>query len=441
MNGADFKVIIIADDLTGANDTGVQAVKRGLATVTVVDPTLVGDTRTDGIVLDTESRTLPTEDARAAVREAARTVRSRPDALLYKKIDSTLRGHIGAELDALVRELEPERVVCAPAYPKNHRTTRHGIHLLRGVPIDRTEVAGDPRNPVDTARLPDVLAKDGGPRFRHVDLGALRAARTGNLSEGRFLSFDCEEQEDLKRIVRVMGETGKRILWCGSAGLAEVLLEEYFPAGTGEGKNRDAKGPELQEGSPGGIGGDGPVLSVVGSRSSVSLRQVERAIASTPAHVVRLDSRSLMDSPAREHARIVRELEDWMPRTDHLILASGGAEIDPPSAGLAEGHPSQGAFSERLARCLADATAEFTRRNRIAGMFLTGGDTAIHILRAAGARGLRLESELEAGVPAGRLIGGFLHGLPVVTKGGGFGDEETLVRSARHLASQSRDAT
>jgi D-threonate/D-erythronate kinase len=441
MKGADFKVIIIADDLTGANDTGVQIAKRGLETVTVVDPSLVGDTLADGIVLDTESRTLPTGEARAAVREAARTMRSHTNALLYKKIDSTLRGHIGAELDALIRELDPERVVCAPAYPKNRRTTRNGIHLLRGVPIDRTEVAGDPRNPVDTASLPAVLAKDGGPRFRHVDLGALRAGQAGNLAEDRFLSFDCEEQEDLKRIVRVMGETGKRILWCGSAGLAEVILEEYFPGSTGEGKYLDSKGQKPLKGSTGGICGDGPILSVIGSRSNVSLRQVQNAIASTSAHVVRLDTQSLIDSPAREHARIVRELEDQVTQTDHLILTSIGTETDPPSAGLAGGYPSQDAFPELVARFLADATAEFTQRNRITGMFLTGGDTAIHILRAAGARGLRLESELEAGVPATRLIGGFLDGLPVVTKGGGFGDEETLVRSARYLASQSRDAT
>jgi len=74
MKGADFKVIVIADDLTGANDTGVQIAKRGLETVTVVDPGLVGDTVADGIVLDTESRTLPTDAAREAVREAARTL-------------------------------------------------------------------------------------------------------------------------------------------------------------------------------------------------------------------------------------------------------------------------------------------------------------------------------------------------------------------------------
>jgi len=434
MRKEDFKVIVIADDLTGANDTGVQIVKRGHETVTVVDPTLMGDTVADGIVVDTESRTLPVEEARAAIREAARALGGRPNALLYKKIDSLLRGHIGAELGALIREFEPERVVCAPAYPKNGRTTRNGIHCLHGVPIDRTEVAGDPRNPVDTASLPAVLAKDGGPRFLHVDLGALRSGQAANLAAERFLSFDCEEQEDLRRIVRAVGETGKRILWCGSAGLAEVLLEEVLPAGKGREKSGDAKGPRRSIVSTDGVDTGGPVFSVIGSRSSVSLRQLETAIATTSAHAVRLHPQALVNSPSRERGRIVRALEDRMTRTDHLILTSLGTEEDTRPAGFSEGPHLQGELSERIAGCLADATAGFVQRNRIAGMFLTGGDTAIHVLRAVGARGLRLGSELEAGVPSSRLIGGILHGLPVVTKAGTFGDEETLVRSARYLA-------
>jgi uncharacterized protein YgbK (DUF1537 family) len=436
-----FKVIVIADDLTGANDTGVQIVKRGHETVTVVDPTLMGDTLANGIVLDTESRTLPVEEARAAMRDAARALGSRPNALLYKKIDSTLRGHIGAELGALIRELEPDRVVCAPAYPKNGRTTRNGIHFLHGVPIDRTEVAGDPRNPVDTASLPAMLAKDGGPRFLHVDLGVLRSGQAASLAAERFLSFDCEEQEDLRRIVRAVGETGKRVLWCGSAGLAEVLLEEVLPPGKGKDERGGSIGRKPSTGPAGGIGSGGPVLSVIGSMSSVSRRQLERAIASTSAHAVRLHPQALVDSPSRERGRIVRELEDRMTRTDHLILTSLGTEADPRPAGFSGGQHLQDEIPGRIAGCLADATAGFVQRNRIAGMFLAGGDTAVHVLRAVGARGLRLGSELEAGVPASSLIGGILDGLPVVTKAGAFGDEETLVRSARYLAMQPREGT
>jgi uncharacterized protein YgbK (DUF1537 family) len=351
-----------------------------------------------------------------------------------------LRGHIGAELDELIRDLEPELVVCAPAYPKNGRTTRGGIHFLRGVPIDRTEMAADPRNPVGTASLPAVLAKDGGRRFLHVDLGALRAGPGGHPPSGRFLSFDCEEQEDLKRIVRAMGETGKkRILWCGSAGLAEVLLEEHLPAGERKGIRGDSKGHWRSTGSKAGIDGGGPVLSVIGSKSSVSRRQLETAIASIPARVVRLHPQSLNDAPDRERDRIVGELEDPTARTDHLILTALGTRADARTGGIRGFQHSQDALSERIAGCLADATARFVRRNRIAGMFLTGGDTAIHIIRAVGARGLRLESELEAGIPATRIIGGILDGLPVVTKAGAFGDDGALLRSARYLARRPRN--
>jgi len=443
MQRVDFQVVVIADDLTGANDTGVQIAKRGLLAVTVVDPTFAAEAQADGLVLDTESRTLGTEDARDAVRQAARAVGGRPNGLLYKKIDSTLRGHIGAELDALIRELAPERVVCAPAYPKNGRTTRNGIHFLRGVRVDLTEMASDPRNPVDTALVPAVLAKDGGPRFHHVGLDVLRAGRAADLAAERFVSFDCEEQEDLSRIVRLLGDAGSRVLWCGSAGLAEVLLESRFPAVRESGPGFGAGDPAPSGRAPGARGRGLPVFTVIGSRSGLSRRQVETAVAVAAAapRVVRLDVAALTDSAARERARIVSELRRQAGETDHLILTAFGAEAGPQPAAAGKSPRELESLSERLVRCLAGAAAEFLEGNRVAGLILTGGDTAIHVIRAVGARGLRLERELEAGIPATRLIGGALHGLPVVTKAGAFGDERTLVRSARYLAAQPREGT
>jgi uncharacterized protein YgbK (DUF1537 family) len=438
MERSEFKVVVIADDLTGANDTGVQIVKCGLEAVTAVDPSLVGDEPADGMVLDTESRTLSAEAARTAVREAARVLGRCDSTLLYKKIDSTLRGHIGAELDELVRELKPEMVICVPAYPKNGRTTRNGIHFLEGLPVDRTEMASDPRNPLDTSSLTAVLAKQGGPDFRHVPLGLLRAGGAKGLAAERFLSFDCEEQEDLRRIVLAVGKGGRRILWCGSAGLAEVLMEEFLPGKEGRVGGGALKIPEGPPAATGGRRGVGPVFSVIGSVSGVSRRQLDTAIALGAVRVVRLRLPSLLDDSDTERARLVAELERRSTPADHLVLTPLGAEDRTSSAGDASAQSSRSALAERIADCVADVAATFVRRNRVAGMFLTGGDTAVHVIRAVGARGLRLESELEAGVPATRLIGGAQDGLPVVTKAGAFGDEQTLVRSARYLATRPR---
>lgn len=419
VHGSDCRVVIIADDLTGANDSGIQIAKRGLETVTLIDPSLAAATRAAGVVLDTESRSLPAALARRAVLAAANAAGQFPGALLYKKIDSLMRGHIGAELAILVEELAPDLVVCAPAYPKNGRTTRDGIQRLRGVPIDRTEAAGDPKNPVHTSLLTAALATGSGPRFRHVGLERLRAGATGKLAAARFLSFDCEEHEDLRRIVRDMHRTGKRILWCGSAGLAEVLMEELFPV-----RDAGAAG-SAAESPPASCGG--PVLSVVGSKNDISRRQLKRALAATVARVVHVHLPSLAGSAEKECARLVRTLEEAAVHTDHLILAAPG-NGETPSAGLPAGE-----VADRLAGCLAAAAAGLIRSRNIAGLFLTGGDTAFQVLRAISAWGMRLLAELEPGIPVGTLIGGLLPGLPVVTKAGAFGDEETLVRVVRLL--------
>ncbi len=441
------RIIIIADDLTGANDTGVQIAKRGIETVTLVDPGSIADYPVPGVVVDTESRVVSVERSRKAVETAALAVRPFRDAIVYKKVDSTLRGHLGAELDVLVRALEPELVVCAPAYPKNGRTTRDGIHMLRGVPVDRTELARDPKNPIDTASLPALLAKEGGPRFRHVALDVLRAGGAGEMLSGeRFLSFDCEEQEDLVRIVDAVRTAGKRTLWCGSAGLAEVLLEMSFPDSASSGTPHAPAG--TSSGTPGGSGPavspaaarasvEGlPVFSVVGSMSAVSLRQFEAALVAAEARTVRLDIASLLASQTNERRRLVAELEREAPRGGHLILSSLDAAHEPRSQGqLPEFQISREELSSRVAECLGSASAEFLERNRVAGMFLTGGDTAIHVILALGVRGMRIERELEPGIPAVRFIGGTLDGLPAVTKAGAFGDDGTLIRAAAWLAS------
>ena len=67
---------------------------------------------------------------------------------VIKKVDSTLRGNIAAEVAALDRFYKPELVVFMPALPALGRTTVNGIHCLKGVPLTETELASDPKNPV-----------------------------------------------------------------------------------------------------------------------------------------------------------------------------------------------------------------------------------------------------------------------------------------------------
>src|SRR5919202_6182911 len=138
-------IAVIADDLTGAADTGVQLVGAGYRTAVFFRPSRVVDDL-DAVAFDTDSRAMPAGFAAKRVLEAARVAREAR--VVYKKLDSTLRGNVAAELAAALGGARRERLVVAPAFPAAGRTTVGGIQRLRGVPVAETELANDPHTPV-----------------------------------------------------------------------------------------------------------------------------------------------------------------------------------------------------------------------------------------------------------------------------------------------------
>lgn len=130
---------VIADDFTGACDVAVQFKKQGLETVVLTDIEFLGSFKGvfDVVVVDTETRNLTSEDAYRKVRRAVRLLRQNNVKLVYKKIDSTLRGNIGAEINAVMDELDVKAIIVAPAFPDQKRTVINGHLLVNGEPLEK----------------------------------------------------------------------------------------------------------------------------------------------------------------------------------------------------------------------------------------------------------------------------------------------------------------
>src|SRR5215212_4169118 len=149
-------IAVIADDLTGAADAGVQLVHAGYRTAVVFREEEVVADDLDAVSFDTDSRTMPAGFAAKRVLEAARAA---PEArIVYKKLDSTLRGNVAAELAAALGGARRDLAVVAPAFPAAGRTTVAGTQRVHGVPVDETEMANDPHTPVRVAHVPSLLA-------------------------------------------------------------------------------------------------------------------------------------------------------------------------------------------------------------------------------------------------------------------------------------------
>jgi uncharacterized protein YgbK (DUF1537 family) len=195
--------LVIADDLTGASDAGLQFAKRGLRTVVWLDrqPALLA-IDADVIVVDTDSRAATPEDASWRLKTLLARVRPLTPSRVFKKIDSTLRGHIGAELRALLDALPDALAIVCPAFPKQGRTCRDGVVFVHGIRVDETSFARDPVSPVSDAR---VSAKLEAPAAS-LTLAQLRAG-TASLNDAveyvrahgiRIVVADAETDDDPK---------------------------------------------------------------------------------------------------------------------------------------------------------------------------------------------------------------------------------------------------
>jgi len=216
---------MIADDLTGACDAGVQFASRGFSSmVWLKEP----DAAAEMTVLTTASRADAPAVARAKVREACRILRERGIRLVYKKIDSTLAGSVAEEIEAALEATGRSEAWISPAFPAMGRTVAHGRLIVHGV---------------ERGRVP---------------------------ASGRLLVRDASTPEDLERIAREALALEPQPLAAGSAGLAAALAAALARLlGKSVDPGRRSKG-------------SGPVVCLTGSRNPVTCAQVERLRQARP---------------------------------------------------------------------------------------------------------------------------------------------------------------
>ncbi|MBN1401606.1 MAG: four-carbon acid sugar kinase family protein [Anaerolineae bacterium] len=399
---------VIADDLTGAMDTGLQFSKCGLDTA--VSLTWRRLPSAEVVVVDTDSRAVRASVARERLVEVARLV---GDRRVYKKVDSTMRGNVGYELRGLCQVLEPRAVVVAPAFPAGGRTTRWGRQCVNGRPLELTFFAHDPRWPMQESHLPTLLMRQAGQEIGEIPFAVVSGGPDVlvdalNACPEGIIVVDALHQAHLRTIASALVTLGSEWIPCGSAGLAE----EWVTA-LGLAKPRPPS-PECVS--------DDPVLVVAGSRNDVTLRQMEHLQATRSVPRIDLDPYHSYDEPA-EIGRLVEACLAELRQGHDAILTASYAPLVMGAGDL-------------VARVLAGAVQRILLAQRLCGLFLTGGDIAVAVCRALRGDALRIIDEVQAGIPGGILLGGPHDGLRVVTKAGGFGNERALADAVAYLRGQ-----
>lgn len=413
-----YKVIVLADDFTGANDTGVQLTKYGYSTVTILDLKQINRYKhiADSVVIDTETRSTTKQKAYKKMKNLTPLLKEYSNSILYKKIDSTLRGNIGIELRAINEVMQPDLIVFAPAFPKNERVTLEGIHYLGNTPVDETEIANDPKNPVITSNIKRLLAKDMNANIEHINLRKVRSdldkVIQSCMKKAKVLSFDAEKNEDLKRICKSIFKLSKNVLWVGSAGLAEALISTL--------KDKDK---------------NLPTLTVAGSVSNFTRTQIKKALKHPNISLVPVDIRQIFSCPSKEIVEVSKSCIDLIQEGKDVIISSATEKnsLNEAKAIAKEKKIELSKISEHIAINLSNIAFEVIDQEVVSGVLLTGGDTAVHVISKLTPDGFRINTELEPGIPEMTLLGGPFHGTKIVTKAGAFGNDYAILNAIKHM--------
>ena len=412
------QVLLIADDLTGAADSGAQFARSGWRTLLVLEPG--SPQEADVLVLTSESRGLAGgAEADQAVKNILSACSPVSFPLVYKKIDSTLRGHPAAELAAVMSTLGAGRALIAPAFPAQGRTTRDGRVRVNGLPLEQTSFSRE----VLTGDLRRIFGEEASLLPLETIRGAESRLRTALDASRGLLIADAENDADLLRLARAALTQGVS-LWCGSAGLAGALA-----ACIGLKPEADKEPPHPTTRLPGHF------LAIAGSLHPATAAQV--AAARRAGAAVIQPSPEFFTHPhpqgaAETAARLAGALADGQDAV-LAVLSPADLSARSDSSQSINGYTqyksviSPAQIAARLAQ-----TAVITLESATpAGLLLTGGETARAVCRALGCTRLWLGGEVEPGIPWSRMADGRFPGMRVVTKAGGFGSEETLVRALR----------
>ncbi|MFD3473585.1 four-carbon acid sugar kinase family protein [Streptomyces sp. NPDC058695] len=384
-------VLALADDLSGAAETACALggpVRLSLTAADVAESPAAHD-----LVVDLDTRHLPAAGAAYAVRTALRAAQAGPPRLLYKKVDSQLRGHLAAEAAAYAEGAGA--VVIAPALPVAGRTVTGGVVHVNGVPLHctdgwRAERAAAPRS------LPEALS---GLPVRTVPLDVVRSEPAVLEAEFRRIADsgahpapDAETDADLDAVAAAALRLGPGCRLLGSAGLALAL-------------GRALVRPAAVAHPPAPAQDRAPLLFVVGTAEPAAIAQI--------AHLTALGAHHVPLDPVDLAAGTVR------PPLIAAAPALTVLSID-GSAGLRPG------AGRSLSAALGALAAAYPGRP---DLVLTGGETARTTLDALGIR------ELE---PLGEIHHGAVHsrtpdGRRVVTRPGSYGAEDSLLRIAAAL--------
>lgn len=421
---ADFA--IIADDLSGACDTAVTFSNRGYKSFVLNYPEGCKYAhKSDVVAISTNTREASREVARQSIKGASKYLQALGVKEIYKKIDSTWRGNIGVEIETIMDVFDYKMAIVSSAYISAGRTVRNGTLLINETPLHETTFAIDPGFPVKHSFLPDILKMQTKINIELVNIEILRKGAkilAKHLNEiatkdKTIALVDAVNESDLETIVALKEYPLPSYLFCGSAGLANKLINT----------SQTTLMPKLP-----------PVIVFVGSVQPQNRIMVDYLIKNNLAEEIYIDPLELL--AGQTDYEVLFQIERIINGGKDLVIKTYRDEQDRKKVDIyaKENGINQAIAAVSVVEGLQKMVKPILQNKEISGMIVTGGTTFLHVLRGIEGVGINVEEEIEPGVPIGTILGGPYEGMGIITKAGSFGLEDTFARGIEILKRKYR---
>ena len=422
---------IIADDLTGANAAGVLLTKAGFKIMTIVRSASLEafDVRgCDVVVVNAMSRGLAAEAARAVVKADTQALMAKGVRYFCKRVDSTIRGNPGAEVEGMLEALGPDYVaVCVPAFPASGRIAVGGYLLVNAVPVARTAAGRDPLKPVRNSYLPDVFAEQTALPTAVIALStvaqgtsAVCARLRQEVASGkRIIIVDSASEDDIEVIACAVVQSGIKAISVDPGPFTQKLFPRCAVLKPAQAQSR--------------------VLVVAGSVTELTRAQVDHLAKGCGAKLICLNVNFFLDGPCSRDTveQLAREVAE--AGCQHEVFGFRVAETPDMVFDLAAEARTRAISTDMLSQRITDNLAQVARRALelcsppVKGIYVTGGDVTVAVCNALGAHAIELEDEIIPLAAYGSLRGGPFDGLKITTKGGLIGVHDTAWHCIKYM--------
>ncbi len=417
-------IYVIADDLTGANDTGVQFTKKGYNTMVSIynkQSTIVTPDNLDVFVIDTETRELKSKTAREKLRSILKKLNINKNDIIYKKVDSTLRGNISDEIEEIMNILKKDICIFSPSFPSHKRITIGGYLVVDQKPLGLSEYSSNNLKQEENSFIPFLLKKQTNFSVGQIDLKDVAKGQKTILSKinklyqkgNRIIVIDSTSEQHLADIFSSGLKFDGSVLFSGSAGLANYFSNIYN-------KNEDLK-INIENNK-------GPLIVVVGSRNSIMEDQINYIKNKLNSYELKIDLEQILsnkdlilDDYTTKCIQIIRNNRDLVIHTNAIY----NEEKLINKKLMFEYNLSFRKLEIHIKNFLGELTYKILENSCARNLILTGGDIALGVCKKLNIYNMNIVDELLPGIPLS-TANYKNYKLNIITKAGGFGKEDTL---------------